>query len=245
MADQERALVQALASHPGRDFVVALAGVARSASRRDIVECVTSPARDGKHAVALHRSLGRAAVRAATPRGLHCRPLLVREVVLDTSHPPLATPRHPRTSAPVDRHGDSVDTLTGDVRETRLPEHINAMADGFWPGAPYGAYGYHAAKRCRFRHHLGGRTTGSRSCATRAVRAYGRFGRCTRKGPHPEGSAGPSRASPGQRDGGVIRICADWLPAEVFTTCTLVLYVTPSSAGLPVPKGVTVYPSRP
>ena len=39
----------------------------------------------------------------------------------------------------------------------------------------------------------------------------------------PERGAGPSRASPGQGVAGVMRICADWLPAEVFTTCTLVL----------------------
>ena len=91
---QERPLVQPLAPEPAGDLVVALAGVAGPARRRDVVERVAPAPGDRQHAVALQRPVGRAAVGAAAPRRLERGPLLVAEVVLDALHPALAPRAH-------------------------------------------------------------------------------------------------------------------------------------------------------
>ena len=104
VAQQEGALVEPLPPQPAGDLVVALAGVAGAAGRHDVVERVAPAAGERQHAVALQRLVGRAAVRAATPRRLERGPLLVAEVVLDAIHPALASAGGPGLATSIDRH---------------------------------------------------------------------------------------------------------------------------------------------
>src|SRR5215207_2717388 len=115
MAQQERALIELLPAEPARHFVVALAGIAGTTSRHDVVERVAPAARDREHAVALEWPAGRAAVRAAAPRRLDGRPLLIAEVVLDATHPALALARGLGCARSLDRHGTRV--CTADARQ--------------------------------------------------------------------------------------------------------------------------------
>ncbi len=68
MAQQERALVEALAAQPAGDLVVALARVARAARGHHVQQGVAATARDRQHAVLLQRRSCLAAVGAAAPR---------------------------------------------------------------------------------------------------------------------------------------------------------------------------------
>ena len=113
VAQQERPLVESPAAQPAGDLVVALAGVARSASRHHIVEGVAAPAGDRQHTVALQTTLGRPAVRAPTPGCLERHPLLRREIVLDPLHP--ATPASSGTfpATPADSHPATVGRAAG------------------------------------------------------------------------------------------------------------------------------------
>src|SRR6476469_9710204 len=90
MTQQECTLVEPLAPEPAGHFVVALAGVARTARRRDVVECVSPAPGERLHTVPLQRHVCRPAVSTATPCGLERGPLLDAQVVLDAIHPTLA-----------------------------------------------------------------------------------------------------------------------------------------------------------
>src|SRR4051812_12863110 len=90
MAQQECPLVEPLAPEPAGDFVVALAGVARTARRRDVVQRVSPTPGERLYTVPLQRNICRAAIRTATPCRLERGPLFDAEVVLDAIHPTLA-----------------------------------------------------------------------------------------------------------------------------------------------------------
>jgi hypothetical protein len=85
VALEEGALVEALATEPGGDLVVALAGVARAAGGDDVVERVATAPRQGQHAVLLQRLAGDAAVGAPAPG------------VPQSGHP--LTPVHPEAAS--------------------------------------------------------------------------------------------------------------------------------------------------
>ena len=70
----------------------------------DVVERVTAAAGDRQHAVALQRTVVRAAVRAPTPRSSQRHPLLGAEVVLNTLHPALSSAGGLSTAASTDNH---------------------------------------------------------------------------------------------------------------------------------------------
>ena len=108
MAQQERPLVEPPSTQPAGDLVVALAGVARTARRHHVVERVAAPTGDRQHAVALQWTVGRAAVRAPTPRRLQRHPLLGGEVVLDTLHPAAPTSSSTFPATPADSHPATV-----------------------------------------------------------------------------------------------------------------------------------------
>jgi hypothetical protein len=91
MANEEAAFVEAFSPHPTRDFVVALAGVARATSRRDVVEGVATATGQCQYAISLQRRDDCSAIRATTPGLLQCKPLLVAEVMLNAVHPTLTS----------------------------------------------------------------------------------------------------------------------------------------------------------
>ena len=91
MPQQKRALVEPLAPEPAGDFVVAFAGIARTAGGRDVVQGVSPTPGERLHAVPLQRYICRSTVGAATPCRLERCPLLDTEVVLDTIHPAFAS----------------------------------------------------------------------------------------------------------------------------------------------------------
>jgi hypothetical protein len=108
VAQQEGALVEPPAPQPAGDFLVALAGVAGAAGRRDVVERIAAAARDCQHAVALERHADRAAVGAATPSLLERDPLFGAQVMLDPLYPAPAPAGVPGPAGSVDRHGSRV-----------------------------------------------------------------------------------------------------------------------------------------
>ena len=63
----------------------------------------------------------------------------------------------------------------------------------------------------------------SLTVAVCAAAAPARPGQGRAEGPAPPRECGPFACLTRSGVGGVMWICADWLPAEVFTTCTLVL----------------------
>jgi hypothetical protein len=82
VAEQEGSLVEAFASEPAGDFVVALAGVARTTDWHHVVERVPPAALDGEHAVTLaaydSTSCGHRATRVGwrdTPARTSLRPV--------------------------------------------------------------------------------------------------------------------------------------------------------------------------
>lgn len=92
LPQQKSPLIQLLASHPAGDLGVALAGVARTATRHNISELVSSAARYGQNAILLQRCADLPAVRAATPGQFQCIPLQIGEVVhLRGDTPPATT----------------------------------------------------------------------------------------------------------------------------------------------------------
>ncbi len=87
VTDQERVLVELLASEPPGHFAVVFAGVAGGAGRHDVVECVPATARDRRDAVALQRRTRRATVGAPSPGVEKFRPLGGGEVVVHSGEP--------------------------------------------------------------------------------------------------------------------------------------------------------------
>ena len=69
-ASEESPLVKASATHPSSDFTISLAGVAWAASRHDVAERVSPPARYRKHAVPLQTGGGSIAVGTRSPEPL-------------------------------------------------------------------------------------------------------------------------------------------------------------------------------
>ena len=124
VAQQEGPLVKTPSAQPAGDFVVALAGVARAAGRHDVVERVTAATGDRKHAVALQRTVVRAAVRAPTPRSSQRHPLLGAEVVLNTLHPALSSAGGLSTAASTDNHAREPKQLAR--RSTRTIGNLGA-----------------------------------------------------------------------------------------------------------------------
>jgi len=91
VAEEELALVEALAAEPGGDFFVALAGIAGGAGGDNVIESVAAAAGNGEDAIALERFVGNTAVGAAGPRLLDGFPMLGAQVVLNSSHASFAT----------------------------------------------------------------------------------------------------------------------------------------------------------
>ena len=104
VSKEEGALVEAFPAQPTRDFVVALARIARAACRYDVGKGVPTATRHRQHAVALQRRGRLAAVRTAAPCLLQGRPLIGGEIVLDALHAPLASRRCPRPARPTRGH---------------------------------------------------------------------------------------------------------------------------------------------
>ena len=104
---QKGALVESLPAQPARYFVVALTRIARAACRHDIVERVSTAARERQNTVSLHRRRRLAAVGAAAPRRLQCCPLIVGEVVVGAIHASLALLRCSCPARPVPGHRSS------------------------------------------------------------------------------------------------------------------------------------------
>src|SRR5262245_50416396 len=104
VAQEERPLVEPPSPHPAGDLVVALARVAGAAGRHDVVERVSATTGHSEYAIALHRAVGCAAVRAPTPSRLERIPLLVAEVVLRALHPASAAAGGSGPATPVDTH---------------------------------------------------------------------------------------------------------------------------------------------
>ena len=127
MAEQEHPLVESPSAQPAGDLVVALAGVARSAGRHHVVERVAAPAGDREHTVALQATVGRVAVRTATPCVLERHPLFGSEIVLDTLHPAPPPSSGTFPTSPADSHPATVRRAAGprvDCRAfTATPDH--------------------------------------------------------------------------------------------------------------------------
>lgn len=88
---QKPALVQLLSPQPAGHLEIALAGIAGPAGGHDVVERVSSAARDGLHTVFLQVCVVSLAIGTATPNLLQRSPLLGREVMVDLRHATLAT----------------------------------------------------------------------------------------------------------------------------------------------------------
>ncbi len=125
---QESLFVQLLTPHPAGHFGVALAGVARPATRHDVGKRISAAAGDRQHAILLQRSVHRSAVRAAAPRRFQCVPLQIAEVVGRRGDTPSATTGVPGcTRWPSGRHGL---TLAWARRLLRLPSGVSTRQVG-------------------------------------------------------------------------------------------------------------------
>ena len=120
MTQQECTLVEPLAPEPAGHFVIALAGVARTARRRDVVECVSPAPGERLHTVPLQRHVCRPAISTATPCGLERGPLLDAQVVLDAIHPTLAPTGVLGFPTTCDRHLPRLVGPAGRLRQRHL-----------------------------------------------------------------------------------------------------------------------------
>jgi hypothetical protein len=104
VANEKRSLVESLATHPTRHFIVALTGVARTTRRHDVVERVATAARQRQNTIALQGLVGHAAIGTATPLVLERRPLSNAEVIVNVVHPTLAFTSRSRLPTSIDGH---------------------------------------------------------------------------------------------------------------------------------------------